>query len=93
MQSVIVNISRTDRYASMELGGLSYNSTSFGGKQTIDETINETDTPYYKGDGTEAGYVQGLSADEITAYSTIIFTMPVAVAVVGLVMFIRRKYL
>ena len=93
MQSVIVNISRTDRYASMELGGLSYNSTSFGGKQTIDETINETDTPYYKGDGTEAGYVQGLSADEITAYSTIIFAMPVAVAVVGLVMFIRRKYL
>ena len=93
MQSVITNISRTDRYASMELGGLSYNSPNFGGKQTIDATINEQDTSYYNGDGSEAGFVKGLSDGEVTAYTIMVFAMPVAVFVLGVVMFIKRKYL
>ena len=93
MQSVITNISRTDRYASMELGGLSYNSPNFGGKQTIDAAIYEQDTPYYNGDGSEAGFVHGISNGEFTAYTAIICLMPVAVAIAGVVMFIKRKYL
>ena len=93
MQSVITNISRTDRYASMELGGLSYNSPNFGGKQTIEETLNEQDTSYYNGDGSEAGFVKGLSQGEKTAYVTIIYVVPVCIAVIGVVMFIKRKYL
>ena len=93
MLSVITNISRTERYASMELGGLSYNSPSFGGKQTIDATIYEQDTSYYNGDGSEAGIVKGLSNGEFIAYTVIVCTIPVAVAIVGVVMFIKRKYL
>ena len=77
----------------MELGGLSYNSPNFGGKQTIDATIYEQDTSYYNGDGSEAGFVHGLSDGEFTTYTTIICVIPVAVAIVGVVMFIKRKYL
>ena len=40
-----------------------------------------------------AGIVKGISEGEISVYSTIIYAMPVAVAVLGVVMFIKRKYL
>ena len=58
-----------------------------------DATIYEQDTSYYNGDGSEAGIVKGLSNGEFIAYTVIVCTIPVAVAIVGVVMFIKRKYL
>ena len=94
MASVISNISRTDRYASIELGGLSLNSPSFGGKQTLSTTLSDTPSKIYTWDGKSVvKYNKGISATAIVIYTVIIMAVPVAIASYGIVVFIKRKFL
>ena len=94
LASVVTNISRTDRYATMELGGLSYNSPSFGGKQTSSLELSESPTKVYSADAKEVlKYNKGLSRTAVVAYTVIVMAVPVAVLSVGTVMFIKRKFL
>ena len=93
LSAVIQNISRTESYAPDELGGLSLNSTSFAGKQTVSTELTELDTPYYNGDGSLGGYKSGISGTAITVYTVIVFAAPVAALVLGAVVFVKRKFL
>lgn len=94
MASLISSISRTDRYASIELGGTSQNSPSFGGKQLVDMTLKEYSENVYSPDATEIVKVnRAFTATARGWFTAIVCIPPVAVLVLGLVMFIRRRYL
>ena len=78
----------------MELGGLSYNSPTFGGKQTSSTELSESPTKVYSADATEVvKYNRGLSSTAIVAYTVVVMVVPVVVLALGIVMFIKRKFL
>lgn len=94
LASVISNISRTDRYASIELGGISMNSPSFGGKQTSSTQLSNSPTKVYSWDAKEIlKYNRGLSNTAIVIYTIVVMAVPVAVMAFGIVVFIKRKFL
>ena len=94
LASVISNISRTDRYASIELGGLSLNSPSFGGKQMASTTLSDTPSKVYSWDAKEIiKYNKGLSSTAIVLYTIVVMSVPVAALALGITVFIKRKYL
>ena len=94
LASVVSNISRTDRYATIELGGLSYNSPSFGGKQTASTELSSSPVKVYSWDAKEVVKInKGLGNTAITIYTIIVMAVPVTVAAFGIAMFIRRKFL
>lgn len=94
LASVVTNISRTDRYATMELGGLSYNSPTFGGKQTSSTELSASPTKIYSADAKEVlKYNKGLSKTAVVTYTVIVMVVPVTALSLGIVMFIKRKFL
>lgn len=94
LASVVSNISRTDRYATIELGGLSLNSPSFGGKQMASTTLSDSPSKVYSWDAKEViKYNKGLSETAVVIYTVIVMAVPTAAAVLGIVVFIKRKYL
>lgn len=94
LSSVVTNISRTDRYATMELGGLSYNSPTFGGKQTSSTELSESPTKVYSADAKEVvKYNRGLSSSAVVAFVVVIMAIPVAILSLGIVVFVKRKFL
>ena len=94
LASVISNITRTDKFASIELGGFSYNSTSYGGKQTLTTEMSSSPSKIYSWDAVEViKNNKGLGRGAIVAYTIIIMAVPVAVLALGIVMFIKRKFL
>ena len=94
LASVVSNISRTDRYASIELGGLSLNSPSFGGKQTLSTQLSETSSKIYTWDGKSViKYNRGITSVAIVLYTIVIMAVPVAIAALGMIVFIKRKFL
>ncbi len=94
MATVISSISRTDRYASIELGGLSLNSPNFGGKQSVSMTLSQTDTKVYSPDASEVVKInKGLSNGARTVYTIIVMIPAAAAIVLGAVVFIKRKFL
>ena len=102
MSAVIDNISRVDEYASMDLGGLSLNSASGGGKRLITTAMSADDVTvfsnkYVNNDPNKGRVVikenHGISTAAITTYTVIAFAIPLAVAIVGIVVCAKRKYL
>ncbi len=94
LAALISNISRDVRYASIELGGTSLNSPSYGGKQTVSTTLNKTDTKVYDPatkDVIKVNYAFG--ATQQTVFTVIVSAVPVTVLVLGVIMFIRRRNL
>lgn len=89
--AVLRNVSRTDRYVSTDLGGLSRNSSSFGGKLLVNTILSTDNTTVYRGD--KSTVYKGLTAGARTA-STVVVMIPAALALVmGAVIFIKRKFL
>ena len=99
LASVITNISRTDRYATNELGGTSLNNyASFGGKQTETTELSDSPTDVKVWDENLSRFVtvkhnKGLGKTAITVYTVIIMAIPVAILSLGIVVFIKRKFL
>ena len=98
MASVITNITRTDRFADMSLGGLSGNSISQGGKASIPSNLAEYSFDVYSAYGVNQSdnYIKtnlGFSTGAAITYTVIIMMIPFAVLVFGVVVFIRRKFL
>ncbi len=92
--SLTLNTTRADDYASIDLGGTSLNSTSFGGKMLVsDELKPYGEDYYYKDSENPLKYNQGITTPEIVFYSIMIFLIPTAIAVVGIIVRIKRKYL
>lgn len=99
VSAVVEKISRIDDYA-LNLGGSSVNSSSLGGKLIIPMNmteLGETITSNKLGENGIRNEIikenNGISKTEKVAYTCFIFAVPVAVAVVGIVIAIKRRYL
>ena len=94
MASVISNISRTDRYATSDLGGLTINSSSVGGKRCVSTSLSTDPIDILSADMTQIiGTKKGIGGGAIIAYTIIVMAVPVSILVLGIVMFIKRKFL
>ena len=94
LSALINNISRVDEYASISLGGISENSTSYGGKMLRSEALSEQQTDVFSSDYTEIIKVNyGISKTEITIYAIITAIAPIAALAVGIVVRVKRKFL
>lgn len=90
---LIDNISRLEEYASMDLGGLSYNSSSYGGKQIWYSTLSYNDATIYYGNATDVyDYNYGISDAFIATLTVCVFAVPTALLVLGIVVAVRRRY-
>ena len=94
LSATALNATRADEHASMELGGSSLNSPSYGGKIIMPDTLTETGEDIYDKDpATPIKHNYGITTPEIVLYSIFIFLVPVAIAAIGIVVKIKRKYL
>ena len=94
MASVIDSISRVDRYASMELGGLSLNSPSYGGKQTHSTKLTTETTEVYSPDASTVISVNyGFGVVHQVIFTIIVALAPLAALVLGVIVYIKRKHL
>lgn len=94
MASVITSISRVDKFASISLGGMTWNSDSLGGKQTQSTTLTETTKDVYSADGKELVATNyGFSLTWRVIFTVLVALPPVALTVWGIVVCIKRKNL
>ena len=87
MSALTENMARSDEYASQELGGTSLNSEKLGGKQLADTTMYSDLT-----DAEEAG-VATISSTAQIIFTVIIMLIPLSVAVFGIVICVKRRFL
>ncbi len=93
VSAVVNNISRTDIYASMELGGSSMNSPKYGGKQLVYDTLSETSATIYNPDATFKGTLKPLTAGVKRVAVIISVTVPLVPLCACIVIKVKRKYL
>lgn len=94
LSSLIENISRLDVYGSNELGGESLNSPTYGGKQIHASELSEEIVKIYSSDAKEVIETNQAITGGIVAFITVIvFAIPLAVTVIGIVVRVRRKFL
>lgn len=88
MSALTENMIRSDEYASMHLGSTSMNSANRGGKVLLDTEILESDL-YTDG----VLITKGLTSTATVWYTVLLMAFPAAVAVIGIVVRIKRKFL
>ena len=88
MSLLVENISRVDEYASIELGGSSFNSPNLGGKPFLEIEMSSTDV--YDGDDI---VLYGISPGEIILLTVLVLAIPLVVLGVGIAVRVRRKFL
>lgn len=94
VSALINNISRVDDYASISLGGVSPNSSSYGGKMLRSEAITATGAEIYSPDWSEIIKVnRAITATELFVFPIICAIAPITALIVGIVVRIKRKFL
>ena len=94
MSALINNMSRVDIYASSELGGTSLNAESFGGKQLVSTTLSTEDVEVYSPNADELiGINFGITTTAKVLITVFVALVPIAVMVVGIIVFAKRKYM
>lgn len=96
--SLIQDITRLDTYADMSLGGVSANNyTGFGGKPLVQVQMDEQSRDVYKyledGRTEVVRTVYGLSEGMKIVYTVIVCIIPLSVAVAGIVICVKRRFL
>lgn len=87
LSALIENMARTDNYASIELGGISLNSPNLGGKPYVD-------TDMYLNTDVSADTTYNLISESAKVWFTVfIMAIPLAIAVYGVVVTVKRKFL
>jgi hypothetical protein len=92
MSALVENISRIDTYASIELGGTSFNSPNLGGKPILDVSISKDPIYETNDEGLYEVVLSGLTSGKAITYFVIFMCVPAIVAIVGIVVRIKRKY-
>lgn len=99
VSSLVHNIARLETHASSELGGLSMNASdeTFLGKMLVEDIINAEDKDIKEWDDSIGGYTvvktyYGLTNNMKIVYSVIFALIPLTIAIVGVVVCVRRKY-
>ncbi len=93
VSALVNNISRTDIYASTDLGGTSMNSSKYGGKQLVYDVLSDVATTIYNSDATIKGTTKALTDGVTTALVVISCSVPAVLLVIGAAVRIRRRYL
>ena len=96
MASAVQSIARLDTYAPSELGGTSLNSDNGLGKMLRDMTIQASDQEFYEWNGNSyslSKVIHGLTNTEKIIITVVVAVIPMIIAVIGIVVCIRRKYL
>lgn len=92
MFALVRYISRTDEYASTELGGTSLNSENLGGKPLLTVTIDPTGNVRYDDDRhTVLEYYQPLTDGAKVAWTVALVAVPVLLAAAGAVLVTVRR--
>ena len=99
VSALVQNIARLESHADSALGGLSMNNDddSFGGKMLVDTTVRDKDN-YVNGRDEYGNQIvlrveKGLTTGRMAVYMSIIAAIPLAIAIVGIVVCLKRKYL
>ncbi len=90
--ALVENIAREDVYASIELGGTSLNSSSYGGKRLQSEAIASTTTKIYASNGDLVKTNEPITTGAQIVIIAIALALPLAAAVLGLVIHLRRRF-
>jgi hypothetical protein len=90
--ALVENISREDVYASMDLGGSSLNSSSYGGKRLHKETIATAITEIFANDGSVMKTNRAITAGAKALVITVAAVIPVAMAILGIFIHLRRRF-
>lgn len=100
VSAVVEKISRVEDFASLNLGGSSINSSSIGGKLIIPMNMTELGETIASNKLSDNGITydvikenHGFSDTAKVAYTCVIFAVPLAIAVVGIVVSVKRRYL
>ena len=87
MSAYTENVIRTDEYADAELGHDGKNTVNRGGKLLADYSIYNVETK------DENRTYMALTKSTVTAFTVIIAIIPLAIAVAGIIVRIKRKFL
>lgn len=91
--ALVENIAREDVYASMDLGGSSLNSASYGGKPLQSADVATSTTKIYASDGkTVVKTNQPITSGAKVAIILIAILVPAAVAITGTMIHLRRRF-
>lgn len=95
--SLIASMSRIDDFASIDLGGASYNSKRFGGKQ-IQKAVLQAEDEIIYGQDKDGKIIHlktnyGIGLAEKIIFSVIVAAVPVTALVFGIIIVIKRKHL
>ncbi|MBO7304080.1 MAG: Gldg family protein [Clostridia bacterium] len=102
LSAAIEDISRIDDYASTNLGGVTGNSLSPGGKKLLNTSMSTEDVilksnKHRDNDITKDFIVikfnHGISGAEKVVYTIFVAAIPIAALVVGIVVSVKRRYL
>ncbi len=94
VSSLIENISRLDIYGSSELGGESLNSPTYGGKQIHNSVLSEEIVKIYSPDAKHVIETNHPITSGMKIFITVVvFVIPLAAVVFGIVVKVRRKFL
>ena len=91
--ALVENISREDVYASMDLGGSSLNSASYGGKPLQSPAIATQTTTIYESDGKTVVTVNAPITTGAKVFIPIVAVfVPLSAAVAGVFIHLRRRF-
>lgn len=99
VSALINNISRIDEYADMDLGGPSLNSAQLGGKLVISMDMSTSPQDIYSNKYDSTGKLiiikstEGISTAGKVTYTCLAFVIPLALVVLGIVVFVKRRRL
>ena len=94
VSSLIENISRLDIYGTKDLGGPSLNATSYGGKQIHHSVLSDEIQYIYSADAKHLIETNYAINNEVKIFIIVFASaLPFAVAVIGIVTKIKRRFL
>ena len=93
ISALINNVSRSDIYASSELGGISLNLQNIGGKKLVSTVLTTEDVSIFSEDGKEIVKTNyAVTGTVKTVVTVAVAVIPLAMLVLGIVVSVKRKY-
>ncbi|MBQ8688894.1 MAG: Gldg family protein [Clostridia bacterium] len=94
ISALVKNISRTDVYADIDLGGDTWNSASPGGKELLSTELTEEDVEVLSPTGDEVVKVNyAITTGAKVVYTVIVALVPFTFLVIGIIVCVRRRFL
>ena len=93
ISALLKSTAKTDLYASTDIGGMSYNSASYGGKPLLDTSLSTTPVDVYSPSGKEIiEHNYAINDGVKIAVAVFCAAVPLAVAALGAVVALKRRF-